>query len=44
MIDVFSKFAWAIPVNFKDANALKATYGQEHSKIKLEVQTLRSKT
>ena len=28
VIDIFSKFAWAIPVHFKDAKAITATFGQ----------------
>ena len=28
VIDVFSKFAWAVPVNFKDAKAITAALGQ----------------
>ena len=28
VIDVFSKFAWAIPVHSKDANAITAAFGQ----------------
>ena len=28
VIDVFSKFAWAIPVHSKDAKAITAAFGQ----------------
>ena len=28
VIDVFSKFAWAVPVHSKDANAITAALGQ----------------
>ena len=28
VIDVFSKFAWAVPVHSKDAKAITATFGQ----------------